>query len=198
VTHLVQTYGLFLLFGLVAMESTGVPIPGETALIAAAILASNGRLNIVAVVVVASAAAIVGDNLGYWIGRVGGRRLLARWAPLERWSERVLPRAERFFDRHGGKTVFIGRFVGVLRITSAWLAGVGRMPWWRFLLWNAAGGIVWATVVSLVAYYSGRAAADAIGRYGLLAGVAALVLVVVVGGGFHLWRRRAMEPRREP
>ena len=100
------------------------------------------------VIVVAALAAIIGDNVGYWLGRKGGRGLLARtpYRP-RRYFERALPPAERFFARHGPKTVFIGRFVALLRVTSAWLAGISHMPWWRFLLWNALGGIVWATVV---------------------------------------------------
>jgi membrane protein DedA with SNARE-associated domain len=192
VTHLLLTYGLFLLFVLVAMESAGIPLPGETALVTAAVYSTshNHHFSIVAVIVVAAAAAIVGDNIGYWIGRLGGRRLLERYGPLERHARRVLPPAERFFDRHGAKTVFLGRFVAVLRVTVAWIAGVTRMPWWKFLLWNAAGGIAWATSIGLVAYYAGKAAADAINRYGLYAVAVVAVLVAVAGGGVYLWRRR--------
>jgi membrane protein DedA with SNARE-associated domain len=197
VSGFVHHYGLVALFLIVMLESGGVPLPGETALVAAGVFASRGELDIVAVVAVAAAAAILGDNLGYWIGRTGGRRLLERWRPLRRWSERVLPWSERFFERHGAKTIFIGRFFSVLRVTAAWLAGMSRMPWWRFLLWNAAGGICWAVLVGLVAYYVGHAAADAVGRYGLIAG-AVLVVVVVAGAvGLHLWKRRLMEAETE-
>ena len=93
-------------------------------------------------------------------------------------------------SRHGGKTVFFGRFITVLRYTAAWVAGLGRMPWWRFLLWNAAGGICWATGMGLLAYYSGQAAADALTHYGVYAAIA---IVVVVAGGLlvvHLGRKR--------
>jgi len=179
VTDLLISYGLLLLFALIAAESAGVPLPGETALIAAAILAERGNYSIVEVIAVAAAAAIVGDNVGYWIGRTGGRKLLERWGPVKRYSERVLPPGERFFKKHGGKTVFIGRFVAVLRVTAAWLAGITHMSWWRFFLWNAAGGIVWATGVSLLAYYFGKAAADAVATYGVYAAVAIVVLVVI-------------------
>src|SRR5439155_884086 len=103
--HLVSTAGLPLLFALVALESAGIPLPGETALITAAFLASKGKLDIAQVIAVAAAAAIVGDNGGYWVGRHWGRRLLERWHRLQRFSERVLPPAERFFERHGDKTV---------------------------------------------------------------------------------------------
>jgi membrane protein DedA with SNARE-associated domain len=179
VTHLLISYGLVLLFAVVAAESAGVPLPGETALIAAAILAERGHYSIVEVIVVAALAAIVGDNVGYWIGRTGGRALLERWGPIKRYSERVLPPGERFFRKHGGKTVFIGRFVSVLRVTAAWLAGITHMPWWRFFIWNAAGGIAWATLVSLLAYYFGKAAADAVATYGIYALVAIVVLAAI-------------------
>jgi membrane protein DedA with SNARE-associated domain len=192
VTHLLTSYGLVLLFAVVAAESMGVPLPGETAIIAAAVMATpqHHQFSIVWVIVVAAAAAIIGDNIGYWLGRVGGRRLLERWGPLERYSKKALPPAERFFAKHGGKAVFLGRFVSVLRVTAAWLAGITDMTWWRFFLWNAAGGIVWATAVGTVAYYAGKAAADAIGHYGAYAGAAIVVVVVLGVVGVRLWRRR--------
>src|SRR5438067_10710752 len=169
------------------IESFGIPLPGETALILFGVLASQGHYNIAAVVAVAATAAIVGDNLGYWmIGRWGGRALFNRWGWLRKYSERVLPRAEELMARHGGKTVFFGRFITVLRYTAAWIAGLARMRWWRFLFWNAAGGIAWATLVGLVAYYAGRAAADAIQRYGLYAPV---VVAVGLALGWIVLRR---------
>lgn len=173
-------HGLPLLFVVVMLESFGIPLPGETALIAFGVLAAEGHYSIEVVIVVAAAAAIVGDNLGYWlIGRLGGRALFERWGWLRSYAQRVLPRAERIMARHGGKTVFFGRFIAILRFTAAWVAGLGRMKWWRFLFWNAAGGIAWATSVGLVAFWAGKAAADAIQRYGLFAaaGVAALALI---------------------
>lgn len=192
-THLVEHYGLLFLFGIVCLESAGLWLPGETALIAAAVYASKGNLSIGAVILVAAVAAIVGDNIGYWIGREGGRRLLTRWAPLHRFSERVLPPAERFFDRHGGKAVFLARFFGGLRVTGAWMAGITRMTWWRFLAWNAAGGIVWAIAVGLLAYYAGKAAADALARYGVYAAIGGGLLVVALIAVLHVWRRRIVE-----
>ena len=194
---LVQDYGLVILFVLIAMESAGVPLPGETALITAGVLAARGDMDIVEVIVVAAAAAIIGDNVGYWVGRLGGRRLLERWEPLERHASRVLPWSERFFKRHGAKTIFLGRFFAVLRVTAAWLAGISRMHWWRFFLWNAAGGICWAVLVGLVSYYLGRAAAEAINRYGLVAGVAIVALLVLGALVFRFIRRRMMEAEPE-
>jgi membrane protein DedA with SNARE-associated domain len=193
VTDLLISYGLVLLFALIAAESAGVPLPGETALIAAAILAERGHYSIVWVIVVAAAAAIIGDNIGYWIGRTGGRALLERWGPVRRYSERALPPGERFFAKHGGKTVFIGRFVAVLRVTAAWLAGITHMSWWRFFLWNAAGGIVWATGVSLLAFYFGKAAADAVATYGVYA-----LIVIVVGAVIAFVVMRLIKKRLEP
>jgi membrane protein DedA with SNARE-associated domain len=192
VTHLLLDYGLVLLFLLVAVESAGVPLPGETALITAAVLAHH-HYGIWWVIVVAAAAAIVGDNVGYWIGRLGGRKLVERWSVTRRYAEKALPPSERFFARHGGKTVFLGRFVALLRVTAAWLAGISRMHWWEFFLWNAAGGIVWATGTALVAYWAGQAAADAIEHYGLYAVVALVVLGAVAFVVLRLWRNRVVE-----
>ena len=194
---LVQDYGLVLLFVLIAMESAGVPLPGETALITAGVLAARGDMDIVEVIVVAAAAAIIGDNVGYWLGRLGGRRLLERWEPLERHAARVLPWSERFFKRHGPKTIFLSRFFAVLRVTAAWLAGISRMRWWLFFFWNAAGGICWAVLVGLVSYYLGRAAAEAINRYGLIAGVAIVALLVLGALIFRFIRRRMIEAEPE-
>jgi membrane protein DedA with SNARE-associated domain len=179
-------WALLVLFLLLMLESFGLPLPGETALIACGVLASQGSLSIAWVIVTASLAAIVGDNLGYATARHGGRRLLFRYGLTRRYAERYLPRGERFFAEHGGKTVFIGRFVAVLRVTAAWVAGLSHMSWWRFLAWNAAGGIVWATLVGLVSYFLGHAAAHAIETFGLVATGGAVLLGV---GGYFLVRR---------
>ena len=188
--QLIINHGVTLLFVIIALESSGVPIPGETSLVAAGVLASNGKLNIFAVIVAAAAGAIVGDNIGYWIGRTGGRKLLERWGPLRRFSERVLPPAERFFERHGPKTVFFARFIAGLRVTGAWMAGISHMQWWRFLVWNALGGIVWATLVGLIAYYFGRAVADAIAQYGLWGALVAIGVAVIGYAIFHFFIRK--------
>jgi membrane protein DedA with SNARE-associated domain len=193
VTHLLLSYGLILLFAAVAIESAGIPVPGETALVTAAFLASQGHYSIVAVIAVAAAGAIIGDNIGYWIGREGGRKLLERWGPVRRYADKALPPAERFFQKHGAKAVFFGRFIAFLRVTAAWLAGISRMTWWRFLIWNAAGGILWAIAISLLAYEFGKAAADAVSRYGLFA-VAAIVVLALAGLlGMHFWKKRMLD-----
>ena len=192
-THLLQQYGLLIVFIIVAAESAGAPLPGETAIVAAGVLASRGHFSLVALAAVASAGAIVGDNIGYWLGRELGRNFLQRYGIVRRFSERFLPPAERFFDKHGGKAIFAARWFSGFRIAGAWIAGFAHMPWWRFLLWNAGGGIAWATTVSVVAYYGGHAAADAISRYGLFAAVVLVVVVVTVLVGVHYLRRSVEE-----
>jgi membrane protein DedA with SNARE-associated domain len=179
-------WALLMLFGLLFLESFGLPVPGETALIACSVLASQGALPIVWVIVVAILAAILGDNLGYWVARKGGRKLLYRTKLTRRYAEHYLPRGERFFAKHGGKAVFFGRFVAILRVTAAWVAGLSHMNWWRFFFWNAAGAICWATLVGLVSYYLGDAAASAIGRYGLYAAGGTLLLA---GLGYLIVKR---------
>jgi membrane protein DedA with SNARE-associated domain len=193
VTHFVQDYGLWFLFAIICLESAGLWLPGETALIAAAVYAAKGHLSLAAVIAVAAVAAIIGDNIGYWLGRKAARPLIFRYERLRRYADRVLPPAERFFERHGGKAVFLARFFGGLRVTGAWMAGITRMEWWRFLFWNAAGGIVWAVAVGLLAYYAGKAAADALARYGVYAAIAGGLAVVVVIAVLHVWRRRVVE-----
>jgi membrane protein DedA with SNARE-associated domain len=192
VTQLLIDYGLVLLFLLVGVEAAGVPLPGETALVTAAVLAHD-HWGIEWVIVVAAAGAIVGDNVGYWLGRTGGRKLIDRFEVTRRYAERALPPSERFFARHGGKTIFLARFIAVLRITAAWVAGISRMRWWQFFVWNATGGIVWATGVGLLAYYAGKAAGDAVGRYGLYGAVVVIAIGVLVLVALRVWHKRALE-----
>jgi membrane-associated protein len=187
-----QNVGLPIVFVLIAIETMGIPVPGETALITAGIVASRGHLSIEAVIVVAAAAAILGDNVGFAIGRRLGRRVLTAPGPLLHHRRRVIAVGEPFFDRHGPKAVFLGRWVTGLRITAAWMAGVTRMPWPTFLFWNALGGIAWATSVGLLAYFVGHSAE----KFIHLAGVGGAVVVVL--GGLVLWfvlrlRRRKAE-----
>ncbi len=167
--------GLPLLFALIAIETMGIPVPGETALITAGIIASRGDLAIEAVIAVAAAAAILGDNVGFLIGHHYGRRLLTAPGPFSRHRLRVIEIGEPFFDRHGPKAVFLGRFISGLRITSAWMAGISHMRWPIFTFYNAAGGVVWAVSFGLLAYYGGEHAETIIHTFGI-AGVSAAVL----------------------
>ncbi len=189
-THLLHQYGLALLAFVILLESCGVPVPGETALIGAALLASRGNLSIAAVIAVAAASAAVGGMIGFEVGRRGGRRLLERWPRIERRAKPALEASERFFERHGSKTVFLARFLPVLRVTAAWMAGLGRMSWLRFALWNLTGSIAWALVVGLVVYWAGDAAARGLEQFGVYGAIAVAVLIVLGIGGLHLWRKR--------
>src|SRR5204862_1505971 len=195
VDHLVEVAGYPLLFLLVMAESSGVPVPGETALITAAVLASRGKLEIELVIAIAAAAAIVGDNAGYLFSRKGGRWLLERPGHFERQRREVLRIGEPFFERHGAKAVFFGRFLLGLRVWASWLAGATRMPWRSFLFWNAAGGICWATLVGLIAYFLGDSATNALetfGIYGLIAALVAMASMLVL----HRRRHRRADGRR--
>jgi membrane protein DedA with SNARE-associated domain len=187
----VSHVGYPLLFLMVMAESSGLLVPGETALIAASVLASQGKLQIELVIALAATAAIVGDNIGYVIGRKGGRWLLERPGRFYRQRQEVLRVGEPFFERHGPKAVFFGRFLLGLRVWASWLAGGTRMPWRSFVLWNALGGVTWATVVGLVAYFLGHSAGNAIQTFGLYGLVAALVAIVSA-----LWLHRRHRQRR--
>lgn len=149
-------YGYLTVFVGVLLENAGLPVPGETALLAGAALAHFGRLSLGWVIVVATAGAIVGDNLGFLIGRHGGRVLIERYGPRVGLGETHLRLFDRFFERHGGKTVFIARFVTGLRVVGAVLAGASVLGWPAFIFYNATGAIVWATVVALAGYLLGH------------------------------------------
>jgi membrane protein DedA with SNARE-associated domain len=159
--------GYPVLFGLVAAESAGALVPGETALIVSAALAGRGQLSLPLVIVTAAAAAILGDNVGYLIGRNGLRRLLDRPGRLAARRNRAVKRGEAFFRRHGPAAVFLGRFLPGLRVIVAWLAGAERFAWRRFLLWNSLGGIAWAASIASAAYALGRSASGYLALLGL-------------------------------
>lgn len=186
VEHLVQVFGYPLLFLIVMSESGGLPVPGETGLITAAALASQGKLQIELVIALAAAGAIVGDNIGYLIGRKGGRWLLQRPGPFLRQRRQVLETGTPFFERHGPKAVFFGRFVLGLRVWASWLAGATHMHWRSFVVWNALGGITWATAIGLIAYFLGHSAGSAIEAFGLY-GLAAVL--IAIASGFYMHRR---------
>src|SRR5215475_14677281 len=164
ITQLIDSYGYWALFALVAVESLGVPLPGETALIIAGTYAgTTHHLNPWLIFAVASAAAIIGDNIGYWIGDKGGYALARRYGAKVRLDERKLKIARYLFDRHGAKVVFFGRFISVLRTYAAFLAGTSQMRWRKFLPANAAGGIIWAGIYTLTAYLAGNALQQVLG-----------------------------------
>jgi membrane-associated protein len=174
------------LFLLVGGESGGLPIPGETSIMVAAIAAAQGALHIWAVLLVAAAAAIIGDNVGYLIGRRFGRRIFlwGSWARERRC--RWLEEADGFFQDWGPAAVAAGRWLPVARFTVAWLAGINHMRWRRFFLWNAVGGVSWVATIGLAAYFLGQAARSAIEALGFV-GLIGLVLGVA---GHLYWRHR--------
>ncbi len=153
---LLTSYGYAFLFLIVAVESFGVPLPGETTLVTAAAIAATGKLEIAGVIASAALGAIVGDNLGYWAGRKGGLPFVHRYGRYVRLDESKINRVHGFFERHGPKTVFIGRFIALLRSWAAVLAGVAEMPFGVFLAFNASGGITWALLFGLLGYGFGH------------------------------------------
>ena len=189
-THFVSHYGLWVVFGVVFLEVAGLPfIPGETALIIAAALASQGKGSIAWTIALAALAAVLGFAAAYAVGRARGREILSYWPWFERVTAPGIERSEHFFVRHGPKTVFIGRFFPVLRATVGWMAGVARMPWPKFLAWNVLGAVVWAPAVGLAAYYAGEAVVKTAQRdAGIAVGVVAAIVLVV--GGVHVLLRR--------
>lgn len=170
----------------IMIESTGIPFPGETMLLLSSFYAAiDHRLSIFLIIPFAALGAIVGDNLGYLVGRSGGRALVERYGRFVFLKPEHLDRAEKFFARHGDKTVFFGRFIAVLRAWAAFLAGVNHMKWRGFLVYNAAGGILWASIYGLLGYFAGRVLHDNFSAVEKLAktiswGGAILIVAVVV------------------
>jgi membrane protein DedA with SNARE-associated domain len=195
IDHLLAGWGYVVVFGFVAIESLGVPFPGETALITAAIYAATTHhLDIAGVIAAAAAGAIIGDNVGYALGRWAGWRLATRYGRYVRLTERRLKLGRYLFMRHGGKLVFFGRFVSGLRTWAAFLAGTNCMPWRRFLAFNAGGGVVWAVLYGVGYFYAGHALTTA------STGVD-VALAVVGGSALVAWviylRRRERRLQRD-
>ena len=192
-TYYVQQYGYLAVFVVVGLESVGIPLPGETTLVSAALYAgATHNLHIVWVIAAAAAGAIIGDNIGYLIGHWGGYRLMVRFGRYIGLSQRRVKVARYLFARYGGEVVFFGRFVSILRAYAAFLAGTARMPWRRFLLYNAAGGIVWASLYGTGAYLLGRAI-DVVSRELAIVFIAAGVIAIIAGA----WVVRVNEKRLE-
>lgn len=189
--HLIHTYGLWVLFVVVMAESMGVPMPGETVLVSAALYAgATHGLNLVHVIAVAAAGAIIGDNIGYLIGHTIGLKLLTKYGRYIRLDEGRLKVGQYLFLKHGGKIVFFGRFVAFLRAFAAVLAGVNRMSWPHFLLMNAAGGICWATLFGCGAYFFGERIKAVAGPLSL---AFLLIALVAVAAGFVFFRHHEKE-----
>ncbi|MBV9076766.1 MAG: DedA family protein [Methylobacteriaceae bacterium] len=182
IAELIAAYGYLAVFAIITLESAGVPCPGETALISACVYAgSTGNLNVGLIVAAAAAGAILGDNVGYWVGRRWGMPLLLRYGHLIALDHGRLKLGQYLFRSHGGKIVFFGRFTAMLRAYAAVLAGVNRLDARRFMLFNALGGLVWAASIGLGSYWCGRSIERIAGPVGLT------LLALVVFGGLALW-----------
>src|SRR5256712_2288200 len=186
VRDLVDSWGYPLLFVLVGLESLGVPVPGETALLAAAAWAALGHFSITAVVAVAVAAAVLGDNAGYWIGRTGGVALVRRYGRVIHLNESYLERGHRFFERYGPMAIFFGRFIAVLRTWAAVLAGTTSMSYGTFTLYNALGAVCWAVLTGTLGYLFGHNLPQ-LERYLGGTSLAAVLVVIVLVGLAALW-----------
>lgn len=176
-------YGYLAVGGFVLLEDFGIPVPGETILIAAAVYAGTGKLNILLVVLIAMLAAVIGDNIGYAIGRFGGRRLVLRYGRYVFITDKRLAKAQGFFERHGGKVVTVARFIEGLRQANGIVAGISEMPWRRFLVFNVLGAVLWVGVWSTVGYFAGNhinTVLDQAHRYSLYLAVAVVVAVLVL------------------
>jgi membrane protein DedA with SNARE-associated domain len=190
-THLVERYGLFAVALLVTLEGIGLPLPGETAIVTAAAFAARGSLSAVGVAIAATIGSVLGGSAGYWIGRIGGRRLLVRHGHWIRLDAERLARTEKYFARHGTKTVFFARFVALLRIFGSLMAGVAHMPFPTFSVVNLAGGFVWAGTFSVIGLVFGKNLSR-LDDY--IQEISIAIAVIVIGAIIVYWWR---ERRRE-
>ena len=180
-TELLHDYGYSLVGLVVGLEAMGLPLPGESLVIAAALYAgSTHQLSIPFVVAAAAAGAIIGDNIGYLIGRMIGLRLLRRYGHYVLLPPERLEVGRRLFAKHGGKVVLFGRFIAILRTLAALLAGANGMPWPRFLVANAVGGIAWACLYGFGAYALGKEITQLQGPFAIAAGVVAVIVIAAM------------------
>lgn len=194
-SHLISTYGYLAVAVIVGLESVGLPLPGETTLIAASVLAgASNTLSIYFVIPACAAGAIVGDNIGFWLGGKFGYRLLVRYGRYVWLTEARIKVGQYLFRRHGGKVVFFGRFMAILRALAAVLAGANRMSWSRFLPANAAGAVVWSTVYGLGAYFLGTVVTRLASPLGIA--FAALGVILTVAGFVYMRHHEAALKRK--
>jgi membrane protein DedA with SNARE-associated domain len=187
ITHLVTTFGYVIVAMLILLECAGFPLPGETALLVAAGFAGAGKLSIAAVIIIAASAAIFGDAGGYWLGRLLGRGFVERWGKYVGLNEKKMKFLEGFFIKHGPPTVFFGRFISILRTYSALFAGISKMPYITFTIFNALGGMLWATVFGIIGYVFGQNL-DEVENLIRIFGWGALLGAGLIGAGWYLRR----------
>ncbi|HEY1510426.1 MAG TPA: DedA family protein [Solirubrobacteraceae bacterium] len=192
IIHLSNNLG-YILPAIIGLESMGIPSPGETALVLAAVLASQGKLEIWLVLLIGITSAIVGDNIGYLLGRKLGRDVLEAPGPFQVRRMMLINAGDSFFEKHGGKAVFLARWVALVRVVAAWLAGVNEMPFRQFFFWNALGAVTWGLTFGLVGYFGGHAAANVIARAGLIG--AAVFLLLLIGVYVRIRRRESRATR---
>jgi|SRR5947209_6171400 len=191
-----RAWGYLPVMVFIMIESSGIPFPGETMLLLASFSAATivPQLHIGLIIAFAALGAIIGDNIGYYIGRTGGHALVERYGRYVFLKPQHLKRAEQFFEKHGNKTVFFGRFIAVLRTWAAFLAGVNHMRWGTFLFYNAAGGILWAITFGTIGFVAGRVFHDKFAQVEQIARdiswIGAVVIVVVIMGAYLLIRFR--------
>jgi len=203
ISHFLDTFGYIAVFVFIGIESTGIPFPGETMLVSASVYAAQGcSLSEPWVIVACILGATTGDNLGFWVGRTGGRGLVRKYGRYVRVNESHLEHAERYFRKYGGATVFFGRFLAILRAWAAFLAGVNRMNPWRFFLYNASGAILWSTTFGLLGYELGKnldklqKVLTTLGTVGVI--IVVVLLAVIVGTIWYRTRQsRAAAKERE-
>lgn len=193
ISHFLDTFGYLAVFLFIAIENLGVPFPGETMLVVAAVYASQSKLQIPFVILACILGSVVGSTAGYTIGWHGGRGLIRRYGHYVRVSEKTLAPAERYFQRFGSATVFFGRFLAVLRAWAAFLAGMNKMPVPIFLIYNTAGAVIWSIVFGLLGFYLGKNKSQLQGVLTALGtgGVVIIVLLVLIGIFFYIRHRRA-------
>jgi membrane protein DedA with SNARE-associated domain len=194
-THLITTFGYVIVAVFILLEYTGLPLPGETALIVAAGFAGAGKLSITTVICIAAGAAFLGYAGGYWIGMLFGKGFLERWGRYIGLDQKKTQKMEEYFTNHGALTVFVGRFVSVLRAYVALFAGISRMPYVPFMIFNALGGIAWAVVFGTMGYLFGQNL-DEVEDFIRIFGWGALLAIGVIAAGWYL-RRWASSPVRE-
>jgi undecaprenyl-diphosphatase len=189
-------YGYFVVFFGVMLENAGVPVPGETILLAAGFFAAQGHFHLWMVMAIAAFGAMLGDNAGYVIGRGVGRAALERYGRYILLTRRRLRKLDKFFARHGDKTILFARFVSGLRVFAALFAGAARMPWRKFVVYNMAGAILWAVAITLLGFFFGQSwelLHRWLGRAGLITGLAVLLVILVI----YVWRKLARPKAKE-